>query len=155
MWLFVTSLSLFSIFFSLVCQLFSLVCHFFSLVFIFFSLVCDFLHVLYTYCNFFSLNLHFYVFFTPVCAFLSPKFTFFDFFHCVVTFFHLNLQFLVKFFFCWNFNLNVSGLVKYKLMRTSGYLPLPKELKSKRDASILKIMMRNVFYGPSSHCYIQ
>ena len=49
-----------------------------------------------------------------------------SFLHYAKTFCHLNLHFLVKFY------LNVSGLVKYNLMRVSSYLPLPKELKAKQ-----------------------
>ena len=74
------------------------------------------------------MSLHFYFHFTLVCGFLSPKFTFFHFFHYRVTFFHLNLNFLIKFFFSKS-DLNVSGLVKFDPRRASSYLP--KKLNTK------------------------
>ena len=54
-----------------------------------------------------------------------------SFLHYAKTLCHLKLHFLIQ-FIC-KFYLNISGLVKYNPMRVSSYLPLPKELKAKRE----------------------
>ena len=91
----------------------------------FFILVCSFCH----------LNLHFCVFFTIVCDFLSPKFTFLCLFYTSLWLFVTCIYIFVFNFFnkvILKVYLNVSGLVKYNLMRASSYLPLRKELKAKQ-----------------------
>ena len=103
----------FHLFFSLVCYfclhfllIFFTFCHFFS--FFFFTFIFCFHHFV-TFFHFLLLFFHFLLLLFTFCDFFSSKYTFFD-----------NVLFYV------------SGLVKYDPMRTSSYLPLPKELKAKQ-----------------------
>ena len=161
---------------SLVCDFFSLkftfLCLFYTMFWLFVTLIyifVSFLHYVVTFCH---LNLYFFDFFLLCFDFLSSKFKLF----LIKLFwkFYINVLFyvsgLVK-----NDPMRASSYLPLQkelnplsanptkwwntLKQFVGKLPTSvfdhfvklvlKGLKQKKDVSIFKIMMRNVFYGPS------